>query len=152
MNTIDLNIRDMVSADLEQVTGLDAMATGLVRNDFFRRRWQAMKDNPNLYIGLIAVRQDNICGFVLGHILTGEFGGRRKLANIDSIAVTTECHGSGIGAKLIEALKSRARELDCAEIRTLAEWNRQDLMGFFAKSGFSPLPVNVLEKNLNGFD
>lgn len=152
MNTIDLNIRDMVSADLEQVAGLDAMATGLARNDFFRRRWQAMKDKPNLYIGLIAVRQDSICGFVLGHILTGEFGARRKLAIIDSIAVTTERHGSGIGAKLIEALKSRAREQDCAEIRTLVEWKRQDLMGFFAKSSFSLLPVNVLEKNLNGFD
>ncbi len=148
MNTIDLNIRNMISGDIEQVAGLDAMTTGLTRTDFFRRRWQAMKDKPNLYIGLIAVRQDNICGFILGHILTGEFGTRRKLAIIDSIAVTLELHGSGIGAKLMNAMKDRARELDCAEIRTLAEWNRQDLLGFFAKSDFSPLPVNVLEKNL----
>ncbi len=148
MNTIDLNIRDMVSADLKQVAGLDAMATDLTRNDFFRRRWQAMKDKPDMYIGLIALRQDEICGFVLGHILTGEFGTRRKLATIDSIAVTPELHGSGIGAKLMNAMKDRARDLDCAEIRTLAEWNRQDLLGFFAKSDFSPLPVNVLEKNL----
>ncbi len=148
MNTIDFNIRDMVSTDLERVAGLDAMATGLTRNDFFSRRWQAMEDKPDSYIGLIAERRDSICGFVLGHILTGEFGARRKLAIIDSIAVATELHGSGIGAELMEALKSRARELGCAEMRTLAGWNRQDLLGFFAKSGFSPVPVNVLEKNL----
>ena len=148
MSPIDLNIRGMVSTDLERVAGLDAMATGLTRTDFFRRRWQAMEDKPDSYIGLIAVGQDSICGFVLGHILTGEFGTRRKLAIIDSIAVTPELHGSGIGAQLMNAMKDRARELDCAEIRTLAGWNRQDLLGFFAKSGFSPLPVNVLEKNL----
>ncbi len=148
MDTIDFNIRDMASTDLEQVAGLDAMATGLTRNDFFRRRWQAMEDKPDSYMGLIAERQDSICGFVLGHILTGEFGTRRKLAIIDSMAVATELHGSGIGAELMETLKSRARELGCTEIRTLAGWDRQDLLGFFAKSGFSPLPVNVLEKNL----
>ncbi len=149
MSPIDLNIRGMVSTDLERVAGLDAVATGLSRTDFFRRRWQVMEDKPDSYIGLIAVRQDSICGFVLGHILTGEFGTRRKLAIIDSIAVTPERQGSGIGAQLMKAIKERARELDCAEIRTLAGWNRQDLLGFFAKSGFSLLPVNVLEKNLN---
>ncbi|MCP4236161.1 MAG: GNAT family N-acetyltransferase, partial [Aestuariibacter sp.] len=62
---------------------------------------------------------------------------------------TPEFHGTGVGAELMNALKDRARELDCAEIRTLAEWDRQDMLGFFAKSGFSPLPVNVLEKTLS---
>jgi len=148
MSPIDPNIRDMASTDLERVAELDAMATGLTRTDFFRRRWQAMEDKPDSYIGLIEVRQDSICGFVLGHILTGEFGTRRKLAIIDSIAVTPALHGSGIGAQLMNAIKERARELGCAEIRTLAGWDRQDLLGFFAKSGFSLLPVTVLEKNL----
>jgi N-acetylglutamate synthase-like GNAT family acetyltransferase len=148
MSPIDPNIRDMASTDLERVAELDAMATGLTRTDFFRRRWQAMEDKPDSYIGLIEVSQDSICGFVLGHILTGEFGTRRKLAIIDSIAVTPVLHGSGIGAQLMNAIKERARELGCAEIRTLAGWDRQDLLGFFAKSGFSLLPVTVLEKNL----
>jgi len=148
MKPINLKIRAMVSADLEQVVALDAMASGLTRRDFFRRRWQAMETKPQLYTGLIAESRDTIRGFVLGHILTGEFGAHRKLAIIDSIAVTPDLRGSGIGAALMEALKARAKELDCAELRTLAEWNRLDILGFFAKSGFSLVPVNVLEKTL----
>ncbi len=148
MSATRVDIREMSAVDLEQVAALDASVTGLTRSDFLKRRWQAMENKPEGYIGLVAVRQDVICGFALSHILTGEFGVRRKFATIDNIAVTPEFHGTGVGAELMNALKDRARELDCAEVRTLAEWDRQDMLGFFAKSGFSLLPVNVLEKSL----
>jgi predicted N-acetyltransferase YhbS len=147
MHTTDLTIRTMASEDLEQVVGLDAMASGLTRSDFFRRRWQAMETNPQPYIGLISAGRDNICGFIFGHVLTGEFGARKRLAIIDGLAVTMEQRGCGVGTELMEAFKNRARELECVEIRTLAEWGRQDLLGFFARTGFTPAPVNVLEKS-----
>ncbi|MCP4494862.1 MAG: GNAT family N-acetyltransferase [Gammaproteobacteria bacterium] len=148
MSATKVDIREMSTMDLEQVAALDASVTGLTRSDFLKRRWQAMENKPDGYIALVAVRQDDICGFVLSHIITGEFGVRRKLATIDNIAVTPEFHGTGVGAELMNALKDRARDLGCAEVRTLAAWNRQDMLGFFAKCGFSPLPVNVLEKPL----
>jgi N-acetylglutamate synthase-like GNAT family acetyltransferase len=138
----------MASGDLEQVVALDARTGGLTRNDFFQRRWQAMEAGPQSYIGLVAAERGAIKGFALGHILTGEFGTRRRLAIIDSIAVSQEARGSGVGAALMEALKAEARARDCSEIRTLADWSQQDLLRYFAKSGFSPAPLNVLEKSL----
>ena len=86
---------------------------------------------------------------MLAQVLTGEFGAVRPLAVIDGIAVDPWVRGGGVGGALMEALKAAARELDCAEIRTLADWERQDLLGFFAGAGFSLAPLNVLEKSLD---
>ena len=147
VNATELIIRAMQPEDLEQVVGLDAMASGLTRNDFFRRRWQAMQSKPQSYIGMVAASRDGIDGFILGHILTGEFGARRRLAIIDGLAVAELHRGSGVATNLMEAFKNRSRELECVEIRTMAEWDRQDLLGFFARTGFTPAPVNVLEKS-----
>ncbi len=141
-------IRAMARSDLDQVVALDAGTGGLTRRDFFQRRWQAMEADPESYIGLVAGEPDALNGFVLAHILTGEFGTRRRLAIIDSIAVRPDARGGGVGASLMGALKTEAGQRGCAEIRTLADWSRQDLLRFFAKSGFSPAPLDVLEKSL----
>lgn len=141
-------IRGMARGDLDQVVTLDAGAGGLTRRDFFQRRWQAMEADPESYIGLVAGQPDALDGFVLAHILTGEFGTRRRLAIIDSIAVRPEARGGGVGAALMGALKAEAGQRGCAEIRTLADWSRQDLLRFFANSDFSPAPLDVLEKSL----
>lgn len=141
-------IRGMASGDLEQVVALDARAGGFARNGFFQRRWRAMEASPESYIGLVAGGRDAVDGFVLAHILTGEFGARRPLAIIDSIAVSPEARGGGVGTALMEALKAKASQRACAEIRTLADWPQQDLLRFFARSGFSPAPLCVLERSL----
>lgn len=138
----------MSAADLERAITLDAEAGGLRRDDFFQRRWRAMQSNPRSYPGLVAVAGDSVVGFALGHVLTGEFGGTRPLAIIDSIAVDPGVRGGGVGRSLLEALKTAARELDCAEIRTVADWERQDLLGFFAATGFTPAPLAVIDKSL----
>jgi len=146
MNNTESALRAMRAEDLEQVIVLDAESGGLRRDDFFRRRWRAMEGDPGAYIGLVAAAGDTIEGFVLGHVLTGEFGTVRPLAIIDSIAVDPWLRGGGVGMHLMEALKDAARERNCGEIRTLADWERQDLLRFFSGSGFSLAPLNVLEK------
>lgn len=149
MNDQDSSIRAMRPEDLEQVIALDAASGGLNRDDFFHRRWRAMEDNPQVYLGLVAASGDTVDGFVLGHILTGEFGEARPLAIIDSIAVDPRLRRGGVGSRLMEALKAEAGERDCSEIRTVADWGRQDLLEFFCGSGFSLAPLEVLEKNLD---
>jgi len=149
MNDQDSSIRAMRSEDLEQVIALDAASGGLHRDDFFQRRWQAMEESPQVYVGLVAASGDTVNGFVLGHILTGEFGEVRPLAIIDSIAVDPRFRRGGVGSRLMEALKAEATERDCSEIRTVADWGRQDLLAFFSGSGFSLAPLEVLETNLD---
>lgn len=148
MTGTNTTIRDMAPGDLEQVVALDARAGGFARNDFFQRRRRAMETSPESYIGLVAGGRNAVDGFALAHVLTGEFGARRALAIIDSIAVNPEARGGGVGTALMEALKTKARQRACAEIRTLADWPQQDLLRFFANSGFSPAPLCVLERSL----
>jgi len=148
MRKTDSTIRAMRSGDLERVISLDAQASGLKRDDFFRRRWQAMEGNPRRYFALVAGVGDSVDGFVMGHVLTGEFGATRRLAIIDGIAVDPEVRRGGVGGSLMDAFKGAARERECLEVRTLADWDRQDLVGFFAGNGFSLAPLNALEKNL----
>jgi len=138
----------MSAGDLDQVIALDAQAGDISRRDFFNRRWQAMQVRPESHIALIATRGDTVSGFVLGHILTGEFGAQRQLAIIDAMAVTPEGRGGGIGTNLMAALKVEAKQRGCAEIRTMADWSQHDLLRFFGKSGFFLAPLNVLEKSL----
>lgn len=148
MKNTDMTIRSMREEDLEQVVALDGDAGGLRRHDFFRRRWRAMESSPQSYVALVAAAGEPVGGFVLAHILTGEFGASRPLAIMDGIAVNPTLRRGGLGADLMEALKAAARERGCTEIRTLADWDRQDLLGFFAGTGFSLAPLNVLEKGL----
>ena len=147
MNSTAPHIRAIIVEDLEAVTALDEQAGGMRREDFFRRRWHAIESNPRAYIGLVA-DAGSVSGFVLGHVLTGEFGVTRPLAIIDSIAVDPGIHGRGIGKALMNAFKAAARKQGCAEVRTMADWGRQDLLAFFAGMGFSLAPLNVLEKSL----
>lgn len=148
MNRPESTIRPMNREDLEQVIVLDAEPGVLRRDDFFRRRWRAMENSPQSYIGLVAAGRNTVEGFVLAHILTGEFGAVRPLTIIDAIAVDPWLRSGGVGAALMEALKAEAATRQCTEIRTLADWDRQDLLEFFRISGFSPAPFNVLRKSL----
>lgn len=149
MKSTAANIRAMSAGDLERVIDLDQQAGGMRREDFFRRRWRAMENDPGGYIALVAGDGDRVSGFVLGHVLTGEFGATRPLAVIDGVAVDDSVRGGGIGTALLDALKAAARERECAEVRTMADWDRQDLLAFFAGTGFSLAPLDVLERTLD---
>jgi len=148
MTDTAVNIRAMSAGDLDWVIDLDRQAGGMRREDFFRRRWRAMESDPDAYIALVAGDGDTVSGFALGHVLTGEFGVTRPLAIIDGIAVDAGARGGGVGTALLDAFKGEAKDRECAEVRTMADWGRQDLLAFFAGTGFSLAPLNVLERSL----
>ena len=148
MNDASIKTRSMQEGDLDRVVDLDAQASGMRRSDFFLKRWRTASDTPDVYIALVAVRNGEVVGFIMAHVLAGEFGTDERFAIVDGLGVDPGRQRSGIGAELMESLKKASRERDCTDLRTQAAWEQQHLLAFFADSGFSLAAVNVLERNL----
>jgi len=140
----EFRTRAMSATDLPRVVDLDA-ETGVRRRDFFHKRWQAMQTEPDKYISLVAEANEEIAGFVMAHVLAGEFGTDQRFAILDGLGVDKEARRSGIGVSLIDALKQASRQRNCSELRTQIAWQQRDLLAFFSGAGFVPAAVNVLE-------
>ena len=134
------------SGDIEQMIELDRDLGAGKRSDFFHKRLQAMDQTPEAYIGLVAREDSVFCGFLLAHILRGEFGAAQPVAVLDALGVQAEKQGLGIGDQLVQTLKAAARAQGCGELRTQASWAQQDLLTYFASAGFSLAPRTVLER------
>lgn len=143
-----MQVRDMTEADLGRAIELDAAAGGMRRGDFFRKRWRAMQGAPEDYIAIVAHHGDDVDGYIMAHLLSGEFGTDERFAVLDGLAVDASRQHAGTGTALVEALKEAARDRDCVELRTQIAWPQQDLLAFFAGCGFTPAAVNVLERDL----
>lgn len=135
-----------VAGDLEQMIALDRDLGAGTRSDFFYKRQQARDATPDAYIGLVARDGEEIHGFLLAHILHGEFGAAQPVAVLDALGVQAEKQGLGIGDQLVQALKAEARSRNCSELRTQASWTQQDLLTYFASTGFTLAPRTVLER------
>ncbi len=149
MTTEPVTIRPMLEEDLDRVIDLDSDAGGMRRGDFFRKRWRAMQVAPEAYLGLVAIQADSVSGFVLAHLLSGEFGAEERFAILDGLGVESSRQGAGIGPNLMDALKQEARVRGCIEVHTQIAWDQQKLLCFFAGAGFLPAAVNVLERRLD---
>lgn len=141
-------VRPMCEADLQGIVELDAGSIGMRRKDFFDKRWRAMGQAPADHIACVAERDGALAGFVMAHILSGEFGADRRYAILDGLGVDTTRRGSGTGTALLEALKNEARARGCEELRTQVSWSNRELVSFLAGAGFDPAAVNVLERLL----
>ncbi len=137
----------MTADDKEIVVELDRQSTGETRAGFFERRMRAMTVNPSGYIALVAENDGGVSGFIMTCVLTGEFGCPEPVALLDALSVQQGARGGGIGMALMAELKNAAAVLGCGEFRTQVDWRAQELLAYFAHSGFRLAPCNVLERD-----
>jgi GNAT superfamily N-acetyltransferase len=140
-------LRPLEAGDLEAVIALDRAHSGQSRRGFFEKRWQAMASEPSAFVGIAADRDGKVTGFILAHILDGEFGGTAPAALMDAIGVTVEARGQGTGSALMRGLIDEVRARGARELRTQARWDQRGLLDFFARSGFNLAPRVVLERS-----
>ena len=140
-------LRPAAPGDLESIVALDRAHSGASRRGFFEKRWQAMTASPDAFVSIVAVSAERIVGFVLAHVIDGEFGADAPAAVLDAIAVDPAARSHAAGAALMRALVDGARARQVREIRTQARWDERDLVGFFARCGFRLAPKVVLERS-----
>ena len=67
-------VRALAPRDLGAVAAIDGALGGLTRRAYFERRLQAAQRDPERYLQLALEEDGALAGFMLGHVLEGEFG------------------------------------------------------------------------------
>ena len=88
-----------------------------------------------------SVRCSGLCNY-------GEYGQPEPLAVLDTILVDPEHRHHGVATLMHEQLVRNLRALRIERLRTEVAWNEQELLAFFHRMGFSPVPRLVLEADL----
>lgn len=144
--TQDPSVRPLTAADLDRVVDIDRAITGRVRRGFYTKRFTAMAAEPKAFASLATVAGGRIVGFILAHILDGEFGGTAPVGVLDALGVDPSARGQGLAQKLMAALEGDLTSRGVRELRTEADWTEHDLVSFFADAGFTLAPRLTLER------
>jgi ribosomal protein S18 acetylase RimI-like enzyme len=150
--TIDqelLNIRIMREDDIEAIVDIDAKVFGVERMEYYERKMSRLLDSKDSIVtSLVADYNNQVIGFVMGNIYTGEFGIPQKTASLDTIGIDPDFSGQGLGTQMLEEFENHMRKAGVENIQTLVDRGNIPLSKFFNKSGFAPSKTINLEKSL----
>lgn len=140
------NLRALKPADLDAVVEIDRRNTGRSRRVFFERRLEAALADPDGFIVVGVETDDAFTGFAIARVQNGEFGDDRRVAVLDVIGVDPDHRHEGVGGLLLGGIVERMKRHDLHELRTQVDWDDQQIIHFFAASGFTLAPRQVLER------
>jgi ribosomal protein S18 acetylase RimI-like enzyme len=143
----DHAIRALLPSDLDRVVEIDRDNTGHARRGFFENRLAASLSEPNGFIALAYTEQARVEGFVLAHVLDGEFGGARPATILDAIGIAQPARGHGGAHGLMRALQAAAQRRNAQAVRTQVVWSDEAMIRFFANLGFKLGTRLVLERD-----
>ncbi|WP_109122861.1 GNAT family N-acetyltransferase [Azospirillum sp. TSO22-1] len=127
---------------------IDKAVTGRGRRGFYEKRFATSAGTPQDFVGLAAEQDGKVLGFVLAHLLTGEFGVTAPVGVLDAIGVDPTARGSGIGQRLLGGLEQTLAGRGVTAVRTEANWTEHSLIGFFAATGFRLAPRLLLDRSV----
>ena len=130
------SVRRLNSADIGRIGDIDQAIAGQSRRCFFENRLSVSLSEPEAFISLGYVENDVVQGFVLAHMLDGEFGGRHPVAVMDAIGVNKSVRGHGGAHALMKELQLAARARGAHAIRTQVTWPNEPLIHFLGTAGF----------------
>jgi GNAT superfamily N-acetyltransferase len=146
MSASKAKVRPLGPADIDRVVEIDQKITGHSRRGFYDKRFAIATRESSSFIGLAAEADGQIKGFVLTHILDGEFGGKDPVAVLDALGVDPRARGAGIARTLMSALDKALKDRGVKELQTQAQLSDYDLVGFFTAAGFDLAPRLTLER------
>ncbi len=133
-----VQIRALQPADLDAVVAIDAAIEGRTRRDYIERRLRSAQKQPLLHAQFAAMQGDQLVGYLLGRLASGEFGRRAPALRIELVGLRPEHSRRGVGRALFDALLRWGGRHGASEIRTLSNWTRSDMLGWLAGLGFEP--------------
>jgi ribosomal protein S18 acetylase RimI-like enzyme len=85
---------------------------------------------------------------MLGEVRGGEFGMEEPTGWLEFFGVDPSARERGIGRGLTDALLAGFKKRGAQVARTMVRTQDADIARFVAAMGFTPAPVNALEKRL----
>lgn len=132
-----MKIRRLINSDIDQVTNL-------LVNSFSSRY-----NNPPI-IGTLSNPKSIFIVVEINNIIVGVASLHiiekltRKMGLIEDVAVDSNHRGKGIGIKLIQNLKSEAKNMGCDKIVLNSS---KDNISFYEKSGFKVNEIQMVLRN-----
>src|SRR5512145_2762354 len=99
-------VRKLRADDLEAVIALDAKVTGRRRTEYYRLKMKQNLAEAGIALSLVAELDGIFTGFLLSRVYYGEFGLIEPAAVLDTIAVHPDFRGRGVGAVLLDQLRT----------------------------------------------
>ena len=143
-------IRTLRAADCARLVAMDHAISGRKRQAWYEGKLRRALSEADVKISLGAELDGMLVGALLGSVHYGEFGQPEPLAILDTVLVDREFARRGIARALLDQLLFNLAGLRIERLRTEVAWNEQELIGFFARSGFAPVPRLVLELAVSG--
>lgn len=146
---MELIIRNLQSTDARRLVAMDEQITERRRQAWYEGKLDRALSQSDVQISLGAEQDGLLVGAVLGSVHYGEFGLPEPVAVLDTILVDREFSRQGIGKAMFEQFIKNLQGLRIEKVRTEVSWMERDLVAFFSKHGFEPLPRLVLEKTVS---
>ncbi|MCC6888353.1 MAG: GNAT family N-acetyltransferase [Hyphomicrobiales bacterium] len=131
---------------LDQVVAIDGAHSGRPRRRFFEKRFAAAAASPDDFVQIGAVTDGALRGFAIARVLRGEFGREDAVAVLDALGVAPQSEDLGIGHALIDEVIAMLGRRGVRSLYSQASWLNDELLHFFATSGFSLAPRVILER------
>jgi ribosomal protein S18 acetylase RimI-like enzyme len=142
-----VRIRAARGSDLPAVIALDAENTGVAKAGYWRERfeWYAGRQPDRFF--LVAERDEQMLGFIVGEVRAWEFGSPPS-GWIFAIHISPSARLHGLGTLLFEEICARFRDAGVSHVRTMLAKDAHLLLSFFRSLGMMGGPFIQLEKRL----
>jgi ribosomal protein S18 acetylase RimI-like enzyme len=141
-------VRPVRRADLDQVIAIDAAATGIEKQNYWRsiyRRYGVARDHPRQF--LVAAAGGEVLGYVIGEVRDWEFG-EPPCGWVFALHVDPRARLAGIGTRLLQALSATFRRAGVRKMRTLLSRENTLILSFFRSQGMTAGSLIPLEMDL----
>ena len=144
---VGINVRSLNIDDLDRLVLMDKHITGRSRKAWYEGKLhRALESDVQLSVG--AEQDGLLVGVMLCSVHYGEFGMPEPIAILDTVLVDKNFGGQGLASAMFSQLTRNLRALRIEKLRTELAWDDHELMAFFDRKGFAPVPRLVLEAAL----
>lgn len=94
---------------------------------------------------LVYTEKDRVTGLAIfwEKVVSGGVHAYRKTVFVDTIAVLEGCRGKGIGSRLLDEIKRKAREQDCCGLELQVNARNQNARKMYQNYGFQEKSINL---------
>ncbi|MEI8327226.1 MAG: GNAT family N-acetyltransferase [Betaproteobacteria bacterium] len=143
-----LTIRPVRPSDLDAVIELDAVVTGMEK----RENWNSLyrKYGRETALGqhfLVAMRGDEVIGFVIGEVRDWEFGSP-PCGWVFAMDVRPDARLAGAATALLQAICKGFKKAGVSKVRTMLSRDNTLILSFFRSQGMMIAPFIPLEMDL----
>jgi ribosomal protein S18 acetylase RimI-like enzyme len=132
-----LEIRDLSSLDADRVIDIDALHTGERKAFYWHGVLSEVLSSDALHkrVGLAAVSEGDLVGYLLGEVRAFEFGSE-ECGWIFAIGVEPALGRTGVASDLLDEALRRFKNLGIRTVRTMVQRTDVPVLSFFRSSGF----------------